>query len=95
MAENTALKKPVEHIYLIESLRLANLNQYAGQAAQPLISGGRIYPVEILYPPIPLQQRFAFAVQMVQQANERMTDSLQTSDALFASLQQQAFSGQL
>lgn len=37
--------------YLEHALRLANLNQYANQAAQPLISGSRIYPVAISVPP--------------------------------------------
>ena len=44
--------------YLTEALRLANLNQYAGRAGQPLISGNRIYPIEILVPPIDLQNSF-------------------------------------
>jgi len=51
-------KRHVEDLYLIEALRHANLNQYAGRAAQPLISGGRIYPVEILFPSHELQLRF-------------------------------------
>jgi restriction endonuclease S subunit len=33
--------------YLAEALRVANLNQYAGRAGQPLISGNRIYPIDL------------------------------------------------
>ncbi len=35
----------IETAYLAEALRAANLNQYAGRSAQPLVSGSRIYPV--------------------------------------------------
>jgi type I restriction enzyme, S subunit len=45
------LKDDFDVQYLVVALRVANLNQYAGRAAQPLVSGNRIYPVPILVPP--------------------------------------------
>lgn len=44
--------------YLVAALDHAHLNQYAGRAGQPLISGSRIYPVEILVPPEEEQLKF-------------------------------------
>lgn len=79
--------------YLAAALKIANLNQYAGRAAQPLISGGRIYPVEILAPPVALQQRYAAAIAQLRLVQG--TASLDSIETLFASLQHRAFSGQL
>lgn len=79
--------------YLADALKIADLNQYAGRAAQPLISGGRIYPVEILVAPMALQRQYATA--MTQLRNIRNTASSDGLDGLFSSLQHRAFSGQL
>lgn len=81
--------------YLAAALQMANLNQYASQAAQPLISGSRIYPVEILIPSIEEQRRFELAlVQHVALASAAQSHSDRLND-LFASLQQRAFRGEL
>jgi type I restriction enzyme S subunit len=88
-------KRPVEDLYLIEALRYANLNQYAGRAAQPLISGGRIYPVEILFPSHELQLRFAKIQQARDQIHQQLIEGQSAVESLFASLQQRAFSGEL
>lgn len=47
--------------YLVTALQLANLNRYAGQAGQPLISASRIKSVEILVPNESLQNAYADA----------------------------------
>lgn len=81
--------------YLEEALRLANLNQYAVRAGQPLISGKRIYPIEILIPPKVKQRKF-----------DRMKKQLCTTldgqkllvikiDLLFNTILHRAFSGDL
>ena len=49
----TVLTDDVQTPFLVAALKHANLNQYAGKSAQPLVSGGRIYPVEI---PVPAEQ---------------------------------------
>lgn len=86
---------PIDTLYLVEALKAANLNQYASQAAQPLISGGRIYPVRISLPPLDLQRRFAAIVESVEKQKARMQAHLAELDALFASLQHRAFNGEL
>ena len=87
--------QPVDTTYLVAALKMANLNQYAGRSAQPLISGNRIYPVEILIPPVDLQHRFAAIVEAVEQQKASQRAHLAELDTLFASLQSRAFRGDL
>ena len=81
--------------YLLEALRLADLNQYAGRAGQPLISGSRIYPVEILVPDLQLQRDFAERSQGVEELLDRERRSLDQLNKLFRTLLYRAFSGVL
>ena len=87
--------QPVDTTYLVAALKTANLNQYAGRSAQPLISGSRIYPVEILIPPVDLQRRFATIVESVELQRASQRAHLAELDTLFASLQSRAFRGGL
>lgn len=86
---------PMDTAYLVTALKAANLNQYAGRAAQPLISGSRIYPVSVLVPPLDLQRCFATKVEAVARQKARYLAHLTDLDALFASLQSRAFNGEL
>ena len=81
--------------YRAFALQRANLNRVASQSGQPLVSASRIYPVEILIPPLPLQQTFASRIQAVESLKATHRAALAESDALFASLQHRAFAGQL
>jgi type I restriction enzyme S subunit len=85
----------VKLTYLSAALRFADFNQYAGRAAQPLISGSRIYPVSILVPPIDLQYKFAKHLQAAERLEATQEASQTKLDALFASLQHRAFRGEL
>ena len=87
--------QPVDTTYLVAALKMANINQYAGKSAQPLISGTRIYPVQILIPPLDLQHRFAAIVESVEQQKTSQRAHLAELDTLFASLQSRAFRGDL
>ncbi|MCA3296585.1 MAG: restriction endonuclease subunit S [Roseomonas sp.] len=88
-------KQPINKIYLEWALRFANLNQYAGRAAQPLISGGRIYEVEILMPDDADQLAFHQIVQTHSMLVSKLkSDAVNLSD-LFAALSQRAFAGDL
>jgi type I restriction enzyme, S subunit len=90
-----SMKRKMDPIYLVDALRFANLNQYAGQAGQPLISGGRVYPVEILDPSPDLQASYAAIVTKTQTKIQKSTALLQEAETLFSSLQQRAFRGEL
>ncbi len=81
--------------YLAEALRMADLNQYAGRAAQPLISGSRIYPVEILVPSVDQQLHFEGALLAVDSLLEQIYSSQHYMDANISALQHRSFSGQL
>lgn len=82
-------------IYLAEALRVANLNQYAGRAGQPLISGSRIYPVEILVPSMLDQELFARRVDGLNRYRLQQRNALSKIDELFSVLMHRAFSGEL
>jgi len=87
-----------EHLddrYLIAALEFANLNQYAGRAGQPLISGARIYPVEILVPPETEQRVFAKAATVLLELQEQRVETGKQLEQLWLLLMQRAFSGQL
>lgn len=90
-----SMKKKMDPIYLVDALRFANLNQYAGQAGQPLISGGRVYPVEILDPSPVQQAAYAAIVTKTQTQINKSKRLLQEAETLFSSLQQRAFRGEL
>lgn len=85
----------VETDYLAEALRAANLNQYAGRSSQPLVSGARIYPVEIPLPTIEDQQEFAARTAAIAGPRAAIQRSLDAIDLLFSSLQHRAFTGKL
>jgi type I restriction enzyme S subunit len=81
--------------YLVAALELARLNQYAGKSGQPLVSGARIYPVQVLIPDRQLQQKFAQRVERVAALRPHYETALKETNELWASLQQRAFSGAL
>jgi type I restriction enzyme S subunit len=78
--------------FLFWGLKLANLNQYASQSAQPLVSGGRIYPVKFFLPPLDLQRRFSVIVKNFSNLQDKVGISLQTIKSLEVSLTSQLFS---
>lgn len=87
--------EPLEDYYLVAALEQANLNQYAGRAGQPLISGSRIYPVEILVPPDHLQIDFSKSVATLLALDDIRSSASIRLDQLWNVLMGRAFSGQL
>lgn len=81
--------------YLAVALRRANLNQFASQSGQPLISSSRLANVPIRQPSMKAQTEFSDAVQSVGATQSRMSKHLEKLDELFASLQYRAFRGEL
>lgn len=81
--------------YLAEALRVANLNQYAGRAGQPLISGNRIYPIEILVPPPEEQEKFTSMILDLHRYESRRQSSGVHLETLFSVLMHRAFTGNL
>lgn len=85
----------IDFDFLAYSLKLANLNQYASQSAQPLISGARIYPVEIFVPPLEQQAAFIARINAAKKLEEQFTNSSNELDALISTLRHRAFRGEL
>lgn len=81
--------------YLAYALKAANLNRCASQSGQPLISASRIYDVKVPVPSIAAQQIFDKRVVVVEQMAVAYRASLAELDALFASVQDRAFRGEL
>ena len=81
--------------YLAAALKFVNLNRFASQAVQPLISGGRVYPVEIPLPLLDTQQLFEQKAMAIEGHQIRIEQAATILDDLFASLQQRAFRGEL
>ena len=77
--------------YLAYALMMANLNSVSSKSGQPLVSGSRIYPVEILQPPLPLQQNFAKAKAKIDALKSNELRGMDNVIKLIASLQHQAF----
>ena len=88
-------KRPVNLTYLEWALRFADLNQYAGRAAQPLISGGRIYPIEIVFPDETQQNKFASFVRRQKPLLDRLNQDCRDAVDLFTSLSRRAFRGEV
>ena len=81
--------------YMAQLLEISNLNQYAGKAAQPLVSGGRIYPLEMIFPPLQEQLKFEAIKARYLESSKVVSCALFEIEAMFSSISQKAFSGQL
>ena len=90
-----AVNEACDMEYLAFALTEARLNQYASQSGQPLISGARLSPIQLLVPPIALQQTFATRIQAIEALKTTHRAALAELDALFPSLQHRAFAGEL
>ena len=90
-----SLKRPVNRTYLAAALKIADLNQYAGRSAQPLVSGSRIYPIEILNPSIEKQDWYESKIHQFHGMSSKYTEALRASNSLFSALQHRAFQGEL
>lgn len=85
----------LEFDYLVHALQFANLNRYASQFGQPLVSAARIYPVEIFVPNRDSQREFSRRIATVEALRTECEASLKGIGVLFAAVQQCAFRGEL
>jgi type I restriction enzyme S subunit len=82
-------------VFLKHLLATHDLNKAAGRAAQPLVSGSRIYPIRTIDVPFENQRAFAAIVERVEALKCRYLQSLTDLEALYGSLSQQAYMGEL
>lgn len=90
-----SLKQPINTSYLTTALKVADLNQYAGRSAQPLVSGSRIYPVKIPNPPIEKQKLYEARIVELNLTTLNYEEATDLSNRLFSTLQYRAFKGEL
>lgn len=91
----SSMKRELSLTYLRDALAAANLNQYASQSGQPLISASRIREVLLQVPPIDAQLRYEHRVDRVDAQRAVVRRALDVDNELFASLQSRAFRGEL
>lgn len=68
--------------YLLNTI---NLHQYANHAAQPVISNVGLKDINIILPPISLQQSFASKIEAIERQKELISNSIKESRKLFDS----------
>ena len=91
----TQPKVELNTCWLFIMLREMNLNRLASGAAQPGLNVSTLVPLEVIKPPIELQNEFAHFVQQVDKLKFEMEQSLKQLEANFDSLMQKAFKGEL
>jgi type I restriction enzyme, S subunit len=82
-------------MFLVCLLRYLNLNQFAGQSGQPLISEGRLEGINLIAPPLPLQEKFAAIVQKFERIRRQQREATRQAEHLFQTLLHRAFRGEL
>jgi type I restriction enzyme, S subunit len=71
------------------------VKKFCSESLQPNMSTGQVEALEIPLPPLALQQTFATRIQAIEALKTTHRSALTQIDALFASLQQRAFAGEL
>lgn len=85
----------VEYVRWVFQAFKSTLDSKATQVAQKNINLQTLRTLPVPCPPLDLQTRFAFIVNSIEQQKARLKAHLADLDALFASLQSRAFSGEL
>lgn len=81
--------------YVLEAFRISSFSSRVKHLDLPFINQGMILDSLIPIPPLPLQESFAARLQAIDALKATHRAALAELDALFASLQQRAFSGEL
>jgi type I restriction enzyme S subunit len=81
-------------------LKVSNLNKYASSTAQPVISQGKIYPIEICFPKSKSEQQLIVSeiekrLSVADKLEEIISTSLQQAESLRQSILKKAFEGKL
>jgi len=76
------LQHPVFITYL---LRILDLHRYANHAAQPVISNITLKGINVIYPPLSLQQSFAEKIEAIEKQKALIQQSITEVETLFNS----------
>jgi type I restriction enzyme, S subunit len=93
-------KEKIDIMFLLYLIGDLNLNQYSNSTAQPVISGGTVYPVEFYLPnSIEEQQEIVKEIEtrfsVADKLAESIDESLLKAEALRQSILKKAFEGEL
>lgn len=72
-------------VFVTHFLTHLNLHRFANQAAQPVISNITLKDIEVLFPPLPLQQKFAEKVEAIERQKSLIQQSIAETETLFDS----------
>ncbi len=89
----------VDRVFLASYLQTEYVQRYFTSelrtVSQPTLNIKQICETKVMQPPLPLQQTFATRIQAIEALKATHRIALAQLDALFASLQQRAFAGEL
>lgn len=89
----------VSNYFLFHLIKVLNLNKYSVSTAQPVISQGKLYPIEVSFPPIEEQQLIVSELEskltVCDKIEETISQSLQQAETLRQSILKKAFEGKL
>ena len=87
------LTKKIENdnVYLHYLLRIHNLRRYAREAMQPVISNAGLKNINIIIPPLTLQQEFASKIELIVKQKELIKESIKETETLFNARMQYYF----
>jgi type I restriction enzyme S subunit len=92
-------EKEVSKKFLLHLIKVLNLNKYSVSTAQPVISQGKLYPIEVFIPPQEEQQLIVDELEskltLCDKVEETINQSLQQAEALRQSILKKAFEGKL
>lgn len=90
-----SFKKAVSIKFIYFLLSYLNINRFASYSGQPKITQEPLNTMQLIFPPLSLQQQFAEIVNKVEALKEKQKQSEQELENLFQSLMQKAFNGEL
>ena len=73
------------NVFVLYLLRIHDLRQYARDALQPVISNAGFQNIEIILPPLSLQQQFAEKIEKIEKQKELIKKSIEEVETLFNS----------
>ena len=73
------------NVFILHLLERHNLRQYARDALQPVVSNTGFKNIDIIIPPISLQQNFASKIEVIEKQKELIAQSIKETETLFNS----------
>lgn len=67
----------INYLYLL--IKVLNLNKYSSSTAQPVISQGKLYPIEVKIAPLPEQHRIVAKIEELFSSLDKGIESLKTA----------------